>query len=415
MSSSRNLRGFALTSLFNDIASEMAYWILPAFVVAIGGGPAQLGIIEGIAEAMASFAKLGSGYLADSMHRRKPLVAGGYFVANAVKPLLAISTAWWHVLLIRFADRTSKGLRGSARDIMLADSVESNKLGSAYGFVQAADSAGAILGPLIAWLLLHQAHWDVRSVFWAAAIPGALCIWAITFLVREPKHESQASPAAANPGISMPRSALPRAFWIVLLPVLLFSIGNSSDMFLVLRAKEAGIAVAFAPLLGLVFNTAYTALSWPAGALSDKFSRHTIAALGYLIYAATYFIFAFAPTHLAHAKVALWLAMTLYGTYYALTEPVLKALVVSSVGKDVRGRAVGIYSFVTSICLLTSSAATGFLWKRFGAQLPLGISAALALTAAVLLLLIGIGSYSKNRMSNGASSVHSVQRETDGR
>ncbi|MEO8724944.1 MAG: MFS transporter [Acidobacteriaceae bacterium] len=388
MASPSNLRGFALTSFFNDVASEMAYWILPAFVVAVGGGPAQLGIIEGIAEAMAAFTKLASGYLTDRLRRRKPLVLGGYFVANAVKPLLAISTAWWHVLLIRFADRTSKGLRGSARDVMLADSVAANKLGSAYGFVQAADSAGAILGPLLAWLLLRQAHWDVRSVFWAAAIPGALCVWAFTFLVKEPRKDPRHGPhITASASIKLP---LPRSFWIVLLPVLIFSIGNSSDMFLILRAKDVGIAVAFAPLLGLVFNVTYTALSWPAGALSDKFSRHTIAALGYFIYAAAYATFAFAPNRLAHAKLALWLAMALYGFYYALTEPVLKALIVSSVGREVRGRAIGIFSFVISICLLTSSAATGFLWKRFGAQLPLGISAACALTAAIMLLVIGI-------------------------
>ncbi len=390
----RNIRGFALTSLFNDIASEMAYWILPAFLVTIGGGPAQLGVIEGIAEAMASFTKLGSGYITDSISRRKPLVAGGYIVANLVKPLLAISTAWWHVLLVRFADRTSKGLRGTARDIMLAESVDPGKLGSAYGFVQAADSAGAILGPLLAWLLLRQANWSVRSVFLAAAVPGALCVWAITFLVREPRHEEKRAAKADSKGLPLPRS-----FWIVLTIVALFSLGASSDMFLVLRAKEVGIAVAFAPLLGLVFNTVYTAASWPAGRLSDRFPRHAIAALGYIVYAMVYATFAFAPLRLSprDAKLAIWLAMAFYGLFYALTEPVLKALVVSSVPKPVRGRAVGIYSFAVSICILVSSAATGFLWKRYGGQVPLGASAALAFVAAILLWLAGNAAHEAER------------------
>ena len=378
MGARRNLYGFALTSLFNDVASEMAYWILPAFVVSIGGGPAQLGVIEGIAEAMASFAKLASGYITDAVSRRKPIVLGGYVVANAVKPLLAISSAWWHVLAIRFADRTSKGIRGTARDVMLAESAKDEQLGSAYGFVQAADSAGAILGPLLAWILLRQAHWSVRNVFWAAAVPGVLCVLSIAFIVREPKR---ALPAKI--GVNATRIGLPRAFWMIFAIVLLFSLGASSDMFLVLRAKERGIPVALAPLLGLVFNTVYTAGAWPAGWLSDRIPRHVVAAAGYAVYAGVYAVFA-----LCESRTALWLAMATYGLYYALTEAVLKALVVSSVPREVRGRAVGIYSFGVSVCVLISSAATGFLWNRFGGAVPLAASAVLAAVAAGAMLVI---------------------------
>src|SRR5215475_5967027 len=174
----RNIYAFGITSFFNDTASEMAYWVLPAFLVSLGAGPAQLGIIEGIAESVASLAKLFSGYLTDRIDRRKPLVVTGYVVANAVKPLLSIVTSWWHILLIRFSDRLAKGVRGAPRDVMVAESVGKERLGSAYGLIQAMDSAGAIAGPLMALALLR--HFGMRGVFLAAAVPGALAILVAT-------------------------------------------------------------------------------------------------------------------------------------------------------------------------------------------------------------------------------------------
>ncbi len=185
-SSARNIYAFGITSFLNDTASEMAYWVLPAFLVSLGAGPAQLGLIEGLAESVASFAKLFSGYLTDRIDRRKPLVVAGYFVANAVKPLLAIVTAWWHILLIRFSDRLAKGVRGAPRDVMVAESVPKQRLGAAYGLIQSMDSAGAIAGPLAALLLLSR--FGIRSVFLAAAVPGALAVLAAGFGVRETKH-----------------------------------------------------------------------------------------------------------------------------------------------------------------------------------------------------------------------------------
>src|SRR5438270_364657 len=182
-SAARNIYAFGITSFLNDTASEMAYWVLPAFLVSLGAGPAKLGLIEGIAESVASFAKLFSGYLTDRVHRRKPLVVAGYFVANAVKPILAVVTAWWQVLPIRFVDRLAKGVRGAPRDVMVAESVDENRLGSAYGLIQSMDSAGAIAGPLTALFLL--ARYDARHVFWAAAVPGTLCVLVAIFGIRE--------------------------------------------------------------------------------------------------------------------------------------------------------------------------------------------------------------------------------------
>jgi len=369
----------------------MAYWVLPAFLVSLGAGPAQLGLIEGLAESVASFTQLFSGYLTDRIDRRKPLVVAGYFVANAVKPLLAVVGAWWQILLIRFSDRLAKGVRGAPRDVMVAESVPKEHLGSAYGLIQSMDSAGAILGPLGALVLL--AHYGIRGVFWAAAVPGALCVMVALFGIRETQkpHPSTSSGQAfsqqtremEHPATSS--AALPSSFYVVLIAVSLFSLGNSSDMFLVMRAQNVGIPVALAPLLGLVFNLTYTLGSWPAGWCSDHFSRRGIAAAGYLIFAAVYFVFGRAPSTLA-----IWITMAVYGLYYALTQPVLKALVVETVGQEVRGRALGVYAFVTSVAALAASLITGELWKHYGAGVPFYFSAAMAATSAVLLAVSGI-------------------------
>ncbi|HTW57748.1 MAG TPA: MFS transporter [Terriglobales bacterium] len=386
-SAARNIYAFGLTSFFNDTATEMAYWVLPAFLVSLGAGPAQLGLIEGVAESVASFAKLFSGYFTDRIERRKPLVVAGYFFANAVKPLLAVVTAWWQILLIRFSDRLAKGVRGAPRDVMVAESVPKERLGSAYGLIQSMDSAGAIAGPLAALVLL--VHFGLRSVFWAAAVPGALAVLVAWFGVRETRREPAISARGAkddNTPLALKPIALPSSFYLVLVAVTLFSLGNSSDMFLVMRAQSIGMRVSLAPLLGLVFNVTYTVGSWPAGWLSDHFSRRGlsrrwIAAAGYLIFAGVYFIFGRAPS-----RLAIWIAMAVYGFYYALTQPVLKALVVESVGHEVRGRALGVYFFAASVATLAASLVTGELWKCYGAGVPFYFSAALALVSAIMLL-----------------------------
>ncbi len=399
-STPRNVYAFGLTSFLNDTASEMAYWVLPAFLASLGAGPAQLGIIEGIAESVASFAKLFSGYVTDRASRRKPIVVGGYFVANAVKPLLALVSSWWQILGIRFCDRFAKGIRGTARDVMVAESVDQSNIGSAYGLIQAMDSAGAIAGPLLALAVIGS--FGMRGVFATAAIPGALCVLVAWLGIREVHRaanikvieagnlasniEHRDAPAEPINGVSacaksewLPK--LPLGFYYVLAVVTLFSLGNSSDMFLVLRAGNIGIPASRAPLLGLVFNIMFTLLSWPAGKFSDRFSRSAIAAAGYFVFAIVYFVFALAPSQLA-----IWLTMAFYGLFYALTNPVLKALVVETVSADVRGRALGIYFFVTSLTTLLASVITGALWKVYGAPTPFYVSAGIAAFSALALL-----------------------------
>jgi MFS family permease len=376
----------------------MAYWVLPAFLTSLGAGPAQLGIIEGIAESVSSFAKLFSGYVTDQAARRKPIVVGGYFVANAVKPLLALVSSWWQILGIRFADRFAKGVRGTARDVMVAESVEPSRIGSAYGLIQAMDSVGAIAGPLLALAVIGR--FGMRGVFALAVVPGALCVIVAWLGIREvhralpvarrapPRAHvgtaalgcpAERSSAAAAKSEWLPK--LPLGFYYVLAVVTLFSLGNSSDMFLVLRAGTIGIPASRAPLLGLVFNLMFTLFSWPAGKFSDHFSRSAIAAAGYFVFAIVYFVFALAPSQLA-----IWLTMAFYGLFYALTNPVLKALVVESVARDVRGRALGIFSFLTSLTTLLSSIITGALWKMYGPAVPFYFSAGIAAVSACALL-----------------------------
>jgi MFS family permease len=376
---SRNVYAFGATSFLNDTASEMAYWVLPAFLVSLGAGPDKLGLIEGIAESVASFAKLFSGILTDRLDRRKPVVVTGYVVANAAKPLLALVVSWWQVLLIRFADRLAKGVRGAPRDVMLTESVPKERVGAAFGLLQSMDSAGAIAGPLLALWILRSG--TVRDVFSLALVPGALSVIVALLFIRE-KRGTRNRQAPANTASESGGARLPRQFYYRLAVLTLFSIGNSSDAFLVLRAQSAGIAPAYAPLLGLVFNITYTALSWPAGRLSDKLRRESIAAVGYLVFAGVYFAFALAPS-----QTALWTAMAFYGLFYALTGPVLRALVADTVSPDIRGRAFGVYYFATSIATLVASVVTGELWKWIGAAVPFYLSSGLAVIAAMLLLL----------------------------
>jgi MFS family permease len=403
-STSRSIVAFGLTSFFNDTASEMAYWVLPAFLASVGAGPAQLGIIEGIAESVASFAQLFSGYISDKVPRRKAIVVGGYFAANAVKPLLAIVSSWRQVLGIRFCDRFAKGVRGTARDVMVAESVDRSELGSAYGLIQAMDSAGAIAGPLLALAVIGR--FGMRGVFAWAAVPGALCVLVAWVGIRETHRRSKALAAepaevqlAVQAGAAVATQVfparvsgappsqtghagwlpnLPLGFYYVLSVVTFFSLGNSSDMFLVLRAGSIGIPASQAPLLGLVFNIMFTLVSWPAGKFSDRFSRSAIAAAGYFVFAIVYFVFALAPS-----KAAIWAAIAFYGLFYALTNAVLKALIVESVAVEVRGRALGIFSFLTSVTILLASIITGALWKAYGAAVPFYVSAAIAAVSAV--------------------------------
>jgi MFS family permease len=378
---SRNVRALGWTAFFNDTATEMSYWLLPQFLTGVlGAGPMVFGLIEGAAETVASLGRLVSGFLSDRLRRRKPLAAIGYTLANLTKPLLAMAPSWPWVFGVRFLDRAAKGFRAAPRDALIADSVPADQRGAAFGFRQAMDSAGAMAGPLAAIVLLPIFAGDVRKVFWAAAVPGALSILLVWFGVREIRPPL---PAEQVPGKA-------RRFWkvldrqlaLLLAAVALFSLANSSDLFLILRAQRLGLRAELAPVLGLYFNFFYTVLSGPMGKLSDRVSRRALMMGGYAVYAAVYLGFA-----LAASPLAVWLLMPLYGLYYAMTEGVLKAWISDLAPSDSRASVYGVFHWVVGVTAFPASLAAGWLWQHVAPAAPFYVSAGLAALAALLLAL----------------------------
>jgi MFS family permease len=377
---SRNVRALGWVALLNDTATEMSYWLLPQFLVTVlGAGPMVFGLIEGAAETVASLGRLISGFLADRLRRRKPLAAVGYTVANLAKPLLALAQSWRQVFWIRFADRAAKGFRAAPRDALITDSVAADQRGAAFGFRQAMDSAGALAGPLGAVLLLPLFLGDVRKVFWAAAVPGLASIFLAWFAVREIRPGAPPSSAGrAGPHVAF--AGADKRLLLILAAVALFSLGNSSDLFLILRAQNLGIRPALAPALGLVFNFVYTLLSWPAGRLSDRIPRRILVVLGYLVYAGVYLGFAHASS-----SRAVWLLMPLYGLYYALTEGVLRAWIADLVPSHSRASVFGMFNWVIGVVAFPASLIAGGLWQHYSPATPFYFSAGVSFLAAVLL------------------------------
>ncbi len=378
----RNVRALGWVAFFNDTATEMSYWLLPQFLVGVlRAGPMAFGLIEGAAETAASLSRLLSGFLADRLRRRKPLAAAGYTVANVAKPLLALAQSWPQVFWIRFADRTAKGFRAAPRDALIADSVPRASRGAAFGFRQAMDSAGAVVGPLAAMLLLPLFLGDVRKIFWTAAGPGLASILLAWFVVREvrPAPSGAATRVKRHLGGAFPGAD--RRLLLILAAVAVFSLGNSSDLFLILRAQNLGVRPELAPALGLIFNIVYTMLSWPAGRLSDRVSRRALIVAGYLVYAGVYFGFARATSGLV-----VWALFAVYGLYYALTEGVLKAWIADLVPSQSRASVYGIFNWVVGVMLFPASLLAGWLWDHYSPATPFFVSSVLVAFAAALLM-----------------------------
>jgi MFS family permease len=375
----RNVWALSWVSFFNDTSTEMSYWLLPQFLVGVlGAGPMVFGLIEGAAETVSSFARLLSGWLSDRLRKRKPLVGAGYTVANAAKPWLALATSWRQVFSIRFADRAAKGFRGAPRDALLADSVSPAHLGAAFGLRQAMDTAGAVLGPLAALALLPLFSGNVRKVFWMAAIPGVVAILLVWLGVSEIRPaEPETHGHAPRPHVDWNRRLV-----VVLVAVGLFSLGNSSDLFLILRAQNLGVRPALAPGLGLLFNLVYTSLSWPAGRFSDRVSRRVLVVLGYFIYAGVYLGFS-----LVRGPQLVWFLFAVYGTYYAMTEGVLRAWIADLVHSSSRGSVYGVFNWLTGVAAFPASLLAGWLWRHYSPSAPFFISAIFSFVAATLLLL----------------------------
>jgi MFS family permease len=365
-----------VTSFFADVGSEMIFPLLPVFVASLGASTVFLGLVEGMAEGTASLLKLASGYITDHSRRKKPLVLFGYGVAAAVRPLVALATAPWHVLAVRITDRIGKGVRSSPRDVLIAASVSTTETGRAFGFHRAMDHAGAVIGPLIATALLSFG-WSLRNVFWIAFIPGVLSVISVA-TVREPSIE----PALRDTRRTREQLRLPGSLRSYLAILFVFSLGNSSDAFLLLRAKELGVSIASLPLLWTVFHIAKLVSSYLGGGWADRIERPKLIVTGWLVYAATYFAFGCA-TQSWHA----WALFIIYGTYYGLTEPAEKALVKDLVPSAVRGRAYGFYNFVIGVSAIPAGLLTGWLWQTWSPLVALSTGAVVAAASSLMLII----------------------------
>lgn len=390
-----NVVALGVVSFFTDVSSEMIYPLLPLFLTTtLGASASMLGAIEGAAETTASLLKLGSGWWSDRVRRRKPLVVFGYVIASVARPLIAAAQSATQVLAIRLADRVGKGIRNAPRDALIADSVDPSIRGRAFGFHRAADHAGAVLGPLAAFALLRWMGLDLRTVFWLAAIPGALAVIAVVFFVREAprtvEQGSSARSAAENRTAVAPTWAtvagnhgMPRSFWSYLVVLLVFTLGNSTDAFLLVRAGQLGVPIALIPILWAGLHVVKSAASTPGGALSDRVGRVPTLIAGWTIYALAYLGFA-----LASAQWHAWALFGLYGLFFALTEGAEKALVADLVPPETRGTAYGWFNLTIGLGALPASVLFGLVWDQRGPTAAFGLGATLAAIAAVSIGLI---------------------------
>jgi MFS family permease len=381
----RNVVILGFVSLLNDGASEMIYPLLPVFLTTVlGAGPAALGIIEGIAEATASLLKLYSGYLSDRIKRRKGWIIAGYSISNVIRPLIAFSTSWLHVLTLRFSDRVGKGLRTSPRDAIIADSTPAEFRGKAYGFHRAMDHGGAIIGPLAATGLLLIYHDDLKTIFLLSFIPGLLAVLMLLFGLREKPEEGR---HAASTGFDV-RSAwaeMPAGFRKYLVIILVFTLGNSTDAFLLLRAQQLGVAVTLLPMIWVALHVVKMVFSVPGGILSDRIGRKKVIVAGWTVYALVYAAFG-----LANVQWHAWALFAVYGIYFGLTEGVEKALVADFAPMHLRGSSFGLYHLMLGIGALPASLLFGLVWQRFGAAAAFAMGAILAMLASVMLSLLSV-------------------------
>ncbi|HZF72878.1 MAG TPA: MFS transporter [Gemmatimonadaceae bacterium] len=383
-------------SLFTDVSTEMIYPLLPIFLAGVLGANASfIGAIEGAAETTASLLKLLSGWWSDKVKSRKPFVVIGYLIASVARPFTAATHSAAQVLGIRVTDRVGKGLRTSPRDALLADSAPADARGLAYGFHAAADNTGAVVGPLVAFLLLklhgvgaldagkHLSPHDelaIRNVFWLSATPAAIAMLILIVVVRDVKRQDGAGKPVETPGEG---GKLSRRFWVYLAVVLLFTLGNSTDAFLLLRANQLGVPVALAPILWAVLNFVKAATGTYGGQLSDRLGRRPLIVGGWLLYAAVYFAFAWAG-----APWQAWALFAIYGVFYGMTEGTEKALVADIVPKIRRGAAFGWYNLAIGLGALPASLIFGWIWDRSGSASAFVFGASLALVAAILMAVV---------------------------
>lgn len=356
-----NIIILGITSLLTDISSEMVYPILPVFLVStLGASPAILGLIEGIAESLASLLKVFSGYFSDKIKRRKPFTIFGYASSTIGKLFLFIAQGWGFVLFARIIDRLGKGIRTAPRDALIAESAKDGKRGAAFGLHRTMDTMGAIIGVSLAYFLVTGFKDSLRNIFLFSLIPAFLGV-VFLFLVKEKKHE----PAPAVQKLQFRWGALDKRLRLFLIFSFLFTLGNSSNQFLLLRAKNAGLTLSQVILLYLTYNIVYGVFAYPASRLSDKIGRKKLLVIGYLFYGLVYFGFA-----LNNSINLFWVLFGAYGLYIGFTEGVEKALISDIAPSDLRATVIGLHAAVVGAGLLPASLFAGLLWKFLGPAAP---------------------------------------------
>jgi len=377
---SRNVFTLGLVSFAADVASEMLYPLIPIFLTVTLGAPvAVLGVIEGLAEGTASLMKVASGWYSDRLPLRKPLVAVGYGLSAVGKLLLATAFGWPQVLIARVADRFGKGVRTSPRDALIADFSDPAHFGRAYGFHRMADTAGAVLGPLIGLALLAiMGEQNLRPVFLVAVVPGAASVFLVG-LVRERRRKPQIAAARAKIDLS----GADAVFWMFLGISLLFAFGNSSDTFLILRAKDLGLGLTIVVLMYVVYNVFYSLLALPAGIVADRLGKRLLVTGGFLVYGLVYMGFA-----LTGEGTHLWPLFAIYGIYMALTDGMARAMVAELSPGDRRGTFLGLYHTGIGLMAVAASVLAGVLWSAVGPPAPFWLGASTGFAAAALMLFL---------------------------
>lgn len=384
-----NVVALSIVSFLNDVSSEIIYPLLPTFLaITMGATPFVIGLIEGFAESVASLLKLFSGHLSDKFGNRKLPVFMGYSVSTLLRPLLGFAANWQHVLLLRVGDRTGKGIRVAPRDALLAESTAAGDRGLAFGFNRAADHLGAVFGPLVAFILIYilasdtttPTAEDYRQVFLFAAVPAAIGLFVIIFFIKEEKNAAaQLSPELTKFSLK----GFDGNFRRYLIILVIFTLSNSSDAFLLLRAESAGVSLKFLPLLWMALNISKVVSSLIFGDLSDRVGRRGLICGGWMLYAFVYLGFAFVSGPIEVLGLFL-----LYGVFFGMTEGVEKALVADLVPEDKQGTAFGLYNLAFGIAVFPASLLFGFFWYQFGAPAAFVISSVVSLAAAMLILTI---------------------------
>jgi len=386
----RNVYAISFVSLLNDASSEIIYPLLPVFLFSTLGASAKvIGLIEGAAESISSLLKLFAGYFSDRLGKRKLLVVSGYALANFVRPWLAFASNWTEVLVIRLTDRLGKGIRTAPRDAMIADAVDEQQRGLAFGFHRAMDHFGAVIGPLIGYVLVlllvanrnAPAKSEFTKIFLVASVPGLAAVLVAIFFMRESRLPSR--PAVTHvKATRLTLRGFDGNFKRFLLIVALFTLSNSSDSFLVLRARNTGVSVTGTLLLWAALHVSKVASSLIGGDLSDRLGRRRLIVSGWILYAAVYAGFAFVTN-----EISVWVLFVIYGIYFGLAEGAEKALVADLVRPEQRGTAYGLYNLAFGITVLPASLLMGTVWDWRGPTTAFLVSAALGATAALLLLL----------------------------